>query len=92
MDALSRVKKGVAYQAVIFTMGLNGPHVAPWQPVKMVAPLQQASSRGRPMMLRVNPDAGHGSGPTKQQADAVMADQTAFTYWQMGKPGYQPAK
>ena len=92
MDALSHVKDGVAYPAVLFTTGLNDPHVAPWQPGKMAARLQKATSSGRPILLRVDPDAGHGSGPTKQQADKVMADQMAFMYWQMGKPEYQPRK
>jgi prolyl oligopeptidase len=92
MDALSHVKDGVAYPAVMLTTGMNDPNVAPWQPGKMAARLQQATSSGRPVLLRVDTDAGHGSGPTKQQADSVMADQTAFMYWQMGRPGYQPAK
>ncbi|HEX4159373.1 MAG TPA: prolyl oligopeptidase family serine peptidase [Rhizomicrobium sp.] len=92
MDALSHVKDGAAYPAVMSTTGLNDPHVAPWQPGKMAARLQQATSSGRPILLRVDPDAGHGSGPTKHQADAVMADQTAFMYWQMGKPDYQPRR
>jgi prolyl oligopeptidase len=91
MDALSHVKDGVAYPAVMLTTGMNDPNVAPWQPGKMTARLQKATT-GRPVLLRVDTDAGHGSGPTKQQADKVMADQTAFMYWQMGKAGYQPGR
>ena len=91
MDALSHVKDGTAYPAVMLTTGMNDPNVAPWQPGKMTARLQKATT-GRPVLLRVDTDAGHGSGPTKQQADKVMADQTAFMYWQMGKPDYQPTK
>jgi prolyl oligopeptidase len=92
MDAFSHVKNGVAYPAVMLTTGMNDPNVAPWQPGKMAARLQQATSSGRPVLLRVDTDAGHGSGPTKQQADKVMADELAFLYWQMGKPEYQPEK
>ncbi|HEX3663988.1 MAG TPA: prolyl oligopeptidase family serine peptidase [Rhizomicrobium sp.] len=92
MDALSHVKDGVAYPAVMLTTGMNDPNVAPWQPGKMAARLQKATVSGRPVLLRVDTDAGHGSGPTKQQADSIMADQMAFMYWQMGKPEYQPSK
>lgn len=91
MDAFSHVKDGVAYPAVLFTTGLNDPHVAPWQPGKMAARLQKATSSGRPVLLRVDPDAGHGAGPTKRQSDRLFADQLAFLYWQTGKHGYQPA-
>ena len=92
VDALSHVKDGVAYPAALFTTGLNDPRVAPWQPGKMAARLQAATSSGRPVLLLVDPDAGHGMGSTKTQRDREIADQLAFLYWQIGKPGYQPAK
>ncbi|HLY06599.1 MAG TPA: prolyl oligopeptidase family serine peptidase, partial [Rhizomicrobium sp.] len=92
MDALSHVKDGLAYPAVLFTTGLNDPHVAPWQPGKMAARLQKATSSRRPILLLVDTDAGHGAGPTKQQLDRQVADHLAFLYWQTGKPGYQPTK
>jgi prolyl oligopeptidase len=92
VDALSHVKDGVAYPAAMFTTGLNDPRVAPWQPGKMAARLQHATSSGRPILLRVDTDAGHGAGPTKLQNDRMVADQLAFLYWQMGRRGYQPAK
>ncbi len=91
VDALSHVKDGVAYPAALFTTGLNDPRVAPWQPGKMASRLQAATSSGRPVLLLVDPDAGHGMGSTKLQRDREIADQLAFLYWQIGKPGYQPA-
>jgi prolyl oligopeptidase len=51
MDAMSHVKDGTAYPAVLFTTGLNDPNVAPWQPGKMAARLQKATSSGRPVLL-----------------------------------------
>ena len=42
------------------------------------------------MLLRVDFDAGHGIGSTKSQRDRELADEMAFFYWQIGKPGYQP--
>ena len=58
----------------------------------MAARLQKASASGRPILLLVDADAGHGAGPTKLQKDRQVADQLAFLYWQAGKPLYRPAK
>lgn len=90
VDAVSHVKDRTAYPAVMLTTGMNDPRVAPWQPGKMAARLQAATSSGRPVLLRVDFDAGHGFGSTKSQQDQEMADKMAFFYWQIGKPGYQP--
>ena len=92
VDALSHVKDGTAYPAVLLTTGLNDPRVAPWQPGKMTARLQAATASGRPVLLLVDSDAGHGMGSTKLQRDRELADQLAFLYWQIGKPNYQPAQ
>jgi prolyl oligopeptidase len=91
MDALSHVKDGGLYPAALFTTGLNDPNVAPWQPGKMAARLQRASASGRPVLLLVDTDAGHGAGPTKLQKDRQLADQLAFLYWQIGRRGYHSA-
>jgi prolyl oligopeptidase len=91
-DALSHVKDGVAYPAALFTTGLNDPRVAPWQPGKMVARLQKATSGGRPVLLLVDTDAGHSQGSTKLQRDRQLADQLAFLYWQTGRRDYQPSQ
>ena len=57
----------------------------------MAARLQAATSSGRPVILRVDYDAGHGIGSTKSQRDALIADELAFFYWQIGEAAYQPA-
>jgi prolyl oligopeptidase len=92
VDALSHVKDRTPYPAVLLTTGLNDPRVAPWQPGKMAARLQAATSSGRPVLLLVDPDAGHGMGSTKLQRDREQADEMALLYWQTGMPGYQPKK
>jgi prolyl oligopeptidase len=89
VDVLSHVRNGTAYPAAMFTTGIHDPHVAPWQPGKMTARLQAATSSGRPVILRVDFDAGHGMGSTKLQRDTELADEMAFFYAQIGKPGYQ---
>jgi prolyl oligopeptidase len=89
VDSTQHVKTGVAYPAVMLTTGMNDPRVAPWQVGKMAAHLQAATSSGRPVLLLVDFDAGHGIGSTKDQRDREMADQMAFLYWQIGLPAYQ---
>jgi prolyl oligopeptidase len=90
MDALSHVKDGVKYPAVMLTTGVNDPRVAPWEAGKFTARLQAATGSGKPVILRVETDAGHGVGSTRKQRDDETADTYAFILWQMGDPRFQP--
>jgi prolyl oligopeptidase len=90
VDATQHVKPGTPYPAVLLTTGYNDPRVAPFQPGKMAAHLQAATTSGRPVLLRVDFDAGHGMGSTRSQRERELAEMMAFLYWQIGKPEYQP--
>jgi len=90
MDAYQHVKPDTAYPAILLTTGANDPRVAPWQAAKMTARLQASTSSGKPVLLRVDYDAGHGMGSTKTQRDEERADEMAFLFWQFGVPGFQP--
>jgi len=90
MDAYQHVHDGVKYPAVLLTTGLHDPRVAAWEPAKMAARLQAATASKNPVLLRVDADAGHGFGSTRQQRDVLMADVTAFILWRAGDPRYQP--
>jgi prolyl oligopeptidase len=92
VDATQHVRDQTPYPSVMLTTGMNDPRVAPWQPGKMAARLQAATSSGRPVLLRVDFDAGHGVGSTRAQRDWETTDQLAFFYWQIGKAEYQPAQ
>ena len=89
MDAYQHVKDGVAYPGVLLTAGINDPRVDPWQPGKMTARLQAATSSGRPILLRVDYDAGHGPGSTRAQHDLEYADEMSFLLWQDGDPEFK---
>ena len=78
VDSYLRVVDGTAYPAVLFTLGLNDMRVVAWQPAKMAARLQAATSSGRPVLVRVEEHAGHGRGSTRDQRNAIIADMHAF--------------
>ena len=92
MSAYHHVQPGTKYPAVLLTTGFNDPRVASWQPGKMTARLQAATSSGKPVLLRVDYDAGHGIGSTKTQRERELADQMSFAMWQFGIAGFQPGK
>lgn len=77
-DSYLRVTDGTPYPAVLLTAGRNDPRLSVWQPAKMAARLQAATSSDRPVLLRVEPHGGHGFGATRAQRDALAADLFAF--------------
>ena len=84
-DSYARVKDGTHYPAVLLTGGFNDPRVVVWQPAKMAARLQAATASGKPVLLRVDFQAGHGMGSTRQQVYEERADAFAFVLQQCGK-------
>jgi prolyl oligopeptidase len=85
MDALAHVKDGTRYPAVMLTVGMTDPRVEAWHGGKMAARLQATTRSGRPVLLRVDFDAGHGLGSTRRQIDAERADEFAFVLWCAGR-------
>jgi prolyl oligopeptidase len=91
MDAYQHVKDGTRNPAVLVTTGMNDPRVEPWEPAKMAARLQAATTSSKPVLLRVEYEAGHGIGSTKAQFQELLTDEYAFLFWQLGLPAFQPA-
>lgn len=92
MSAYHHVKDGTAYPAVMLTTGFNDPRVISWEPGKLAARLQAATASGKPILLRVDYEAGHGFGSTKTQRQQEQADEWSFLLWQFGAPGFQLKK
>jgi prolyl oligopeptidase len=92
MDAYVHVRDGTAYPGVMLTTGVNDPRVDPWEAAKMTARLQAATSSGKPILLRVDFDAGHGFGSGKAQRNELLADELSFALWQFGDPDFQAGK
>jgi len=93
ISAYHHVKDGASYPAVMLTTGMNDPRVVPWEPGKMAARLQAATAGGKPVLLRVDYQGGHGGwGATRTQMDQLVADQWSFLLWQFGVPEFQPQR
>lgn len=91
MDGMQHVVNGTKYPAVICVGGWNDPRVVAWQPGKFAAALQNASTSGKPVLLKINYDNGHFT-EDKNVTFSNFANQYAFILWQCGHPDFQPKK
>src|SRR5665213_500671 len=93
MSPYAHVQNGIKYPAVLITTGINDPRVPAWIPAKFAARLQAATASDKPVLLRVDYDAGHaGLEATRRQVDSDTADMLAFALWQSGDPAFQPTQ
>jgi prolyl oligopeptidase len=76
------VADGTAYPAVLLTAGENDTRVDAWHAKKMTARLQEATTSGRPVLLRIE-STGHLSGSLDQSIDEAT-DRHAFLFDQLG--------
>jgi prolyl oligopeptidase len=91
MSPYEHIRPGTKYPGVLLLTGANDPRVSPAQPAKMSARLQAATASGRPVLLRVDYDAGHNpSTMTTRQTAEAYADFMSFALWQTGVPDFQP--
>ena len=90
MSTYHHVVDGTAYPAVMLVHGINDPRVDVWHSAKAAARLQAATTSGKPVLLRLDLQAGHGMGSTATQRNAQAADIYAFLLWQMGKSNLKP--
>jgi len=90
MDAYQHIRSDTAYPAVMSVTGINDPRVPPWELAKFTARLQQASTSGRPVLLRVDYDGGHGFlASSRTQSEQLLTDEYSFLLWQLGDPAFQ---
>ncbi len=89
MDAYEHVVPGTAYPGVMLITGYNDPRVSSWELAKFAARLQGATTSGRPILLRVDYDAGHGFlAASRTQSEELLTDEYAFLLWQCGDPAF----
>ncbi len=80
-----RVVDGTKYPAVLLATGEHDSRVDPMHAKKMAARLQRATSSGRPVLLRVERQAGHGQGKPLDKSVEESADLLAFAWSEGGK-------
>jgi prolyl oligopeptidase len=90
ISAYHHVVKGMKYPAVMGITGVNDPRVPSWMVAKFIAAMQAASSSDRPILLRVDFDAGHGLGSSRTQREEQLADEWTFLLWQSGHSEFRP--
>jgi prolyl oligopeptidase len=90
MSSYHQVRDRTAYPAVLLVHGVHDPRVDVWESSKMAARLMAASTSGKPILLDLDYQAGHGIGSTKAQRQQQTADIYAFLLWQTGAPEFQP--
>ncbi len=78
-----RVRDGVEYPAVLFTVFSNDTRVDPLHGYKMCAALQHATASGRPVLLRAEGQVGHGQRAVSLTA-ALAGDCLAFVAQETG--------
>jgi prolyl oligopeptidase len=83
-DPYHRIVDGTRYPAILITGGKHDIRVPIWKPAKLAARLQAASGSDKPILLRVEADAGHGHDSTRSQREEELADLYAFALWQSG--------
>ncbi len=90
MDAYEHVVPGTPYPAVMLITGYNDPRVSSWELAKFAARLQKATTSGRPVLLRVDYDAGHGFlAGSRTQNEQLLTDEYSFLLWQCGDPAFR---
>ena len=90
MDTIQHVKPGVQYPAV-------HDHDRPQRSARLAVGAGQGRGRAcrprartKPVLLRIDEQAGHGIGSTKTQTDQLTADWMSFILWRAGKKEWQP--
>ena len=81
---LHNIKEGVKYPATLITTGDHDDRVVPAHSFKFAAQMQHAQAGDKPILIRIESNAGHGAGkPTSKRLDEA-ADEFAFLFWNTG--------
>jgi oligopeptidase B len=70
-----------AYPAVFARGGLSDPRVTWWEPEKWIARLRAHTTSGRPVLLKINMQAGHGGASGRFDHLKEVALDYAFAIW-----------
>ena len=90
MSTYHAIRDGTPYPGILLVHGVNDIRVDVWQTLKTGARFSIATSSGKPVLMRLEYDSGHGQGSTRAQSQARSADIWSFMLWQFGVPEFQP--
>ena len=77
------VKDSIEYPATMVMTGDHDDRVVPAHSHKFTANLQAKQTGTNPVLTRINVNAGHGAGKPTDMIIAEIADELAFTFWNM---------
>ncbi len=81
-----RVAKGTAYPSVLFCSSHDDDRVDPMHARKMTAELQADTSSPNPILLRIEPQSGHGGGDQVKKTIEYAADIWGFLFHELSVP------
>ena len=81
---LHNIKPGMQLPPILITTGEGDNRVVPGHSYKLAAALQANASGANPILLRVEPKAGHGGGKPTSKVIAETADVYAFLFKVLG--------
>ena len=72
------------YPAMLVRTALNDSQVMYWEPAKYVARLRATNAAGRPLLFKINMDAGHGGASGRYDYLREVAFDYAFILSELG--------
>lgn len=81
---LQNVKKGVHYPATLVWTADHDDRVVPGHSFKFAATLQADQAGDNPVLIQIQHNAGHGTGMDTEKLINEIANQYAFTWYNMG--------
>jgi prolyl oligopeptidase len=79
------VRDGVAYPAMFVETAESDGRVDPLHAKKFGARVQAATSGPGPILVHVEPNAGHGAGKPRDKIVAELTDRWSFLAWTLGQ-------
>ena len=78
------VREGQAYPAMFFRTAEADSRVDPLHARKMGARMQAATASGRPVLIQIERQAGHGAGKPRGKQVEDLSDRWSFLAWCLG--------
>jgi prolyl oligopeptidase len=78
------IKKGTCYPATMIMTADHDDRVVPAHSFKFAATLMEAQGCDKPILIRIETNAGHGAGKPTDKVIKEQADKWAFMFYNMG--------